>query len=83
VSENLSTKILRAHLLEGELAPGAEMGIRIDRLEIGDLNQQLSSGQGIKVMNISGQYEIETNAVLSPREVDLAGGKLNFTRNHS
>lgn len=29
--DNLATKILRAHLVEGELAPGAEIGIRIDQ----------------------------------------------------
>lgn len=31
MADNLATKILKAHLVEGELAPGQEIGLRIDQ----------------------------------------------------
>ena len=36
MAKNLATKILEAHLVEGELKPGAEISIRIDHTLLQD-----------------------------------------------
>ena len=64
MAKNLTYKLLAAHLVEGELLPGNEIGIRIDHALLQDATGTMamleyeSLGLGRVAVELAAQYEV-------------------------
>jgi hypothetical protein len=79
---NVSHKLIASHLVAGEMAPEAQIAIRIDQPLTQDATGALENGTEIEVRNRTRGQRYRLRRALSARQVQivLAGGHINLVR---